>query len=139
MVDDINDTKRKCKPICSSPKEIGRHPRRSTTSKMAAPLHWTPMIINDLPVCMRRRNLPQTLAMCNSSSHAFQLKVLSRFNGMRSALNSSASSSVILATSNIHAHGLQVQYSIHLNLRVETVSPSQQTNTRFCGEALNTP
>jgi hypothetical protein len=88
---------------------------------------------------MRRRNLLQTLALCNSSSHAFQLKALSRFNGMRSAPNSSASSSVILATSNIHAHGLQVQYSIYLNLRVETVSPSQQTNTRFCGEALNTP
>jgi hypothetical protein len=36
------------------------------------------------------------------------LKAFGRFNGKRAAPSSSASSSVILATSNIHAHGLQV-------------------------------
>jgi hypothetical protein len=123
----MNTTKWKCKPVCSSPKEIGRHPRLSTTSMMVALLHWTPMILNDaringLTVCMRRRNLLQTLELRNSSSRASQLKAFSRFNGKRAAPSSSASSSVILATSNIHAHGLQVQYSIPLIVRVENMS-----------------
>ncbi len=61
-----------------------------------------------LTVCMRRRNLLQTLELRNSSSRASRLKAFGRFNGKRAAPSSSASSSVILATSNIHAHGLQV-------------------------------
>ncbi|KAH8952806.1 hypothetical protein BDL97_09G104600 [Sphagnum fallax] len=79
---------------------------------MAALLRWTPTILNDAhingpTVCMRRRNLLQTLELRNSSSRASQLKAFSRFNGKRAAPSSSASSSVILAASNIHAHGLQ--------------------------------
>jgi hypothetical protein len=100
---------------------------------MAALLHWTPMIlhhahINGLTVSMRPRNLLQTLELRNSSSRTSQLKAFSRFNGKRAAPSSSASSSVILATSNIHADGLQVQYSIPLIVRVETMSPSRRTD-----------
>jgi hypothetical protein len=133
ILHDVNTTKWKCKPVCPSPKEIGRHPRLSTTSVMAALLHWTPVILNDahingLTVCMRRRNLLQTLELRNSLSCASQLKAFSRFNGKRAAPSSSASSSVILATSNIQAHGLQVQYSIPLIVRVENMSPSRRTD-----------
>jgi hypothetical protein len=86
---------------------------------MAAPLHWTPMILNDahingLTACTRRRNLLQTLELRNSSSRASQLKAFSRFNGKRAAPSSSPSSSVILATSNIHAHGLQTIHDTHM-------------------------
>jgi len=100
---------------------------------MAALLHSTPMILNDahangLTVCMRRRNLLQTLELPNSSSRASQLKAFGRFNGKRAAPSSSASSSVILATSNIRAHGLQVQYSIPLIVGVENMSPSRRTD-----------
>jgi hypothetical protein len=100
---------------------------------MATLLDWTPMILNDahingLTVCTRRRNLLQTLELRNSSSRASQFKAFSRFNGKRAAPSSSASSSVISATSNIHAHALQVQYSIPLIVRVETISPSQRTD-----------
>jgi hypothetical protein len=121
----------KCKPGRPSPKEIARHPRLSTTSVMAALLRWTPTILNDAhingpTVCMRRRNLLQTLELRNSSSRASQLKAFSRFNGKRAAPSSSASSSVILAASNIHAHGLQVQYSIPLIVRVENMSSSRR-------------
>jgi hypothetical protein len=93
-----------------------RHPRLST-SNMTAPLHGTSMIVsglNGLAVCTRQRNLQQTFALLNSSSHAFRLKAFSRFNSMR-ASNSSANSSVNLATSNLHAHNLQVLNSISLN------------------------
>ncbi len=135
ILHDINTTKWKCKPVCPSPKEIGRHPRLSTTSVMAALLHSTPMILNDAhinrltTVCMRRRNLPQTLELRNSSSRASQLKAFSRFNGKRVAPSSRASSSVILATSNIQAHGLQVQHSIPLIVRsVANMSPSPRTD-----------
>jgi endo-beta-N-acetylglucosaminidase D len=119
ILHEINTTKWKCKPGRPSPKEIARHPRLSTTSVMAALLRWTPTILNDAhingpTVSMRRRNLLQTLELHNSSSRASQLKAFSRFNGKRAAPSSSASSSVILAASNIHAHGLQVQYSIPL-------------------------
>jgi len=130
--------------------KFGRHPRLSTRS-MAAPLHGTSMIVsahNGLAVCMRQRNLQQTFALLNSSSHAFRLKAFSRFNSMR-ASNSSANSSVNLATSNLHAHNLQVLNSISLNLipchhsnkqtgtelnffELVTMSPFQQTNIRFC-------
>ncbi|CAK9261239.1 unnamed protein product [Sphagnum jensenii] len=86
---------------------------------MAALLHWTPMIlhhphINGLTVSMRPRNLLQTLELRNSSSRASQLKAFSRFNGKRAAPSSSASSSVILATSNIHADGLQTIHDTHM-------------------------
>jgi hypothetical protein len=55
--------------------------------------------------------------------------VYRRFNGKRVAPSSSASSSVILAAiSNIHAHGLQVQYSIPLIVRVENMSSSRRTD-----------
>ncbi len=114
--------------LLSAKQKFGRHPRLSTRS-MAAPLHGISMLVsahNGLAVCMRQRNLQQTFALLNSSSHAFRLKAFSRFNSMR-ASNSSANSSGNLATSNLHAHNLQVLNSISLNL-----SPFQQTNTRFC-------
>ncbi|CAM6019569.1 unnamed protein product [Sphagnum balticum] len=83
---------------------------------MAAPLHGTSMIVsahNGLAVCMRQRNLQQTFALLNSSSQAFRLKAFSRFNSMR-ASNSSANSSVNLATSNLHAHNLQAIHDTHM-------------------------
>ncbi|CAK9863627.1 unnamed protein product [Sphagnum jensenii] len=86
---------------------------------MAALLHWTPMILhhahmNGLTVSMRPRNLLQTLELRNASSRASQLKAFRRFNGKRAAPSSSASSSVILATSNIHADGLQTIHDTHM-------------------------
>ncbi|KAH8944634.1 hypothetical protein BDL97_13G122200 [Sphagnum fallax] len=86
---------------------------------MAALLHWTPMILhhahmNGLTVSMRPRNLLQTLELRNSSSRASQLKAFGGFNGKRAAPSSSASSSVISATSNIHAHGLQTIHDTHM-------------------------
>ncbi|CAM6059989.1 unnamed protein product, partial [Sphagnum tenellum] len=49
---------------------------------MAALLRWTPTILNDAhingpTVCMRRRNLLQTLELHNSSWRASQLKAFS--------------------------------------------------------------
>jgi len=111
-------------------KKFGRDPRLSATS-MAAPLHGTPMIVgahNSLAVCMRHRNLPQTLELPNSSSHTFRSKASSRFNSMR-ASSSSADSSVNLAKSNLHAHSLQVQNSIPFEL--ETMSPFQKQTQDF--------
>ncbi len=123
--------KRDCKASQST--IYPRHP-----CMMAALLRCTPTILNDAHIklmgqlfaCMRRRNvLLQTLELRNSSSRASQLKAFSRFNGKRAAPSSSASSSVILAAiSNIHAHGLQVQYSIPLIVRVENMSSSRRTD-----------
>ncbi len=116
------------------------HPRLST-SNMTAPLHGTSMIVsglNGLAVCTRQGNLQQTFALLNSSSHAFRLKAFSRFNSMR-ASNSSANSSVNLQVLNsislnwIPCHNSNKQIGTEINfVELVTMSPFQQTNTRFC-------